>query len=90
MKDPCETKEQYEISKALLQQFLKSSRVLALVGQEGSQAYLQWLRDHVLLHEERYCFYSRLDRPHFDVCMNTAHEGANNGIKSSSVGTAPT
>jgi hypothetical protein len=81
MKSDCETKEQYEVSKALLRSYLASKRVVSILGEEGSASIVRFILKYVEPYELNYCFYLRLGVRHYDTYTNCAHEGTNNGLK---------
>jgi len=79
-----EDKEEYEISKYLLEKFICLRTVLDVVGEHRFLVYkvIKFLRGHVYTWETLYLHYLRNDVMHFDVSHSSAHKGTNHGLKS--------
>jgi hypothetical protein len=87
-----EDKDEYLISKYLLEQFITSKSVLDIV--EGNTfligRILKFLRCHVYTWESLYLHYERKTIRHFDTSHSSPHEGTNHGLKSHSAGVKAT
>ena len=82
MKPMCETREEYELSKALLLQYVKSEKVDAMLG--GTlfmESFLTFFRHYVEPLEAYYVYYLRKDIRHYGEYTNSIHEGTNRGLK---------
>jgi len=81
-----EDKDEYQISKYLLEKFITSKTVLDAV--EGNTfmigRILKFLRCHVYPWESLYLHYERKRIRHFDTAHSSPHEGTNHGLKSHS------
>ena len=76
----CENKEEYVISKILLDGFILS--VTDYIGSFNVTKIRSFIAHHVIVHEDHYVFYKRKSIRHFDEKDNCCHEGTNNGSKS--------
>lgn len=85
----CETEEEYKISKSLLCAYLRHSDFLCVASEAVANQILTFIREHVEPHEAFYCFHKRRHVRHFDTYTNSAHEGTNNGVKSSAAPILP-
>ncbi len=87
-----EDKEEYELSKYLLERLICSQTVLDVVGEHRFLVYkvIKFLRSHVYTWETLYLRYMRTNVMHFDVSHSSAHEGTNRGLKSHSFAVKPT
>jgi hypothetical protein len=87
-----EDKDEYLISKYLLEKFITSKLVLDVV--EGNTfligKILKFLRCHVYIWESLYLHYERKTIRHFDTSHSSPHEGTNHGLKSHSSGVKAT
>jgi hypothetical protein len=87
-----EDKDEYLISKYLLEKFITSRSVLDAV--EGNTfligRILKFLRCHVYTWESLYLHYERKTIRHFDTSHSSPHEGTNHGLKSHSSGVKAT
>jgi hypothetical protein len=82
----CESKVEYDISKALLTEYLKSAKVVEIfedsANPQGAKQIRDWIARNVEPLEAHFAHHLRSHLLHFDSHMNTAHEGTNNGLKS--------
>jgi hypothetical protein len=80
----CETEEEYQITKALLIEFVLSKQVLEVCGGDTTKQHriANFLTGYVLIYEEQFVFYRRKALRHFNEYNNCAHEGTNFGTKS--------
>ena len=86
----CPTKEHYQISKALLQQFLDSSKQLHdTVAPEVVQRVCTFLRENIEPNEQYYANYIFKNTLHFEEHSNSALEGLNSGMKRNSAPLRP-
>jgi hypothetical protein len=87
-----EDKEEYELSKYLLEKFICSQTVLDVVGEHRFLVYkiIKFLRSHMYTWETLYLHYMRTNVMHFDVSHSSAHKGMNHGLKSHSCAVKPT
>jgi hypothetical protein len=88
----CETEEEYNISKALLFDFISSKQVLHNVcGGDAMipKRLLIFITNYVLIYEEQFVFYRRKSLRHFNEYNNCAHEGTNFGAKAHSAQLLP-
>ncbi len=87
-----EDKEEYRISKFLLEKFICSKTVSDAA--EGKTfiivRILKFLRCHVYTWETLYRHYERKTIRHFDTSHSSAHEGINYGLKSQNAGVKAT
>ena len=79
--DYCDSREEFEVSKALFIRFVKSAPVVDVLGTGTVEAILSFLKVNVFPHEYRFCFYVRRAMFHLETHSNTSHEGTNNGLK---------
>ena len=84
MTDSCDTQEEYQISKALLIAYLKSSTFVGTFGQTASANILEFITRYVFPHEKYFCFYNYRKVRCYDIKTSSAHEGTNHGLKYSS------
>ena len=77
----CETPEEYIVSKALFLKFVQSNQVKVLFGEIFVHAVIDFVRESVFPHEERFCYYLRHSLFHLETHTNCGHEGTNNGVK---------
>lgn len=89
MTPQCETEEEYIISKALLCAYLQHPDFLHQFGESVSDRISTFIRENVEPHESFYCFHKRRHIRHFNTYTNSAHEGTNNGLKSSAAPVLP-
>ena len=84
-------KEEYEISKYLLEKFICLQTVLDVVGEHWFlvNKVIKVLCGHVYTWETLYLHYLWNDVMHFDVSHSSAHEGMNHGLKSHSCAIKP-
>jgi hypothetical protein len=80
----CETEEEYQVSKALLIDFVLSKQVLEVCGGDTmiQNCIAQLITHYVLIYEEQFVFYLHKSLCHFNEYSNCAHMGTNNGAKS--------
>ena len=81
MKQNCETKEEYLLSKKLLLQFVQSTYVSSRLGTLFPKNFDTFFRINVEPHENNFCFYRRKWLRHYSEYTNSCHEGTNKGIK---------
>ena len=86
----CETLEEFVVSKALLVSFVESKEVTALLGSTLVESILDFIRQHVEHHEDRFCYYKRHSIFHLETHSNTSHEGTNNGLFNCAAPVMPT
>ncbi len=86
-----EDKEEYELSKYLLEKFICLQIVLDVIGEHRFLVYkvIRFLWSHMYTWETLYLHYMRNDVMHFDVSHSSAHEGTNHGLKSHSCAVKP-
>ncbi len=87
-----EDKEEYVLSKYLLENFTCSQTVLDVVGQHRFLVYkvIKFLRSHMYTWETLYLYYMQTNVMHFDVSHSSAHKGTNHGLKIHSCAVKPT
>jgi hypothetical protein len=87
-----EDKDEYNLSKYLLEQFICSAAVLdAIDGHQFIIARIvKFLRYHVYPWETLYLHFYRKTLGHFDTSNSSTHGGANHGMKSHSAGVQAT
>lgn len=86
MKPGVFTREEYELSKLTLLQWLRSDEVVTNICDQASVDLLvQWIEVGVITHEEHYVFHTRVDLFALDSYTNCGIEGTHNGIKNSSI-----
>jgi hypothetical protein len=86
----CETELEYLVSKSILLKYLRSDDFLSVFGSQNVDRIFKFIRGCIETVESSCCFFRRKNCRHFDVCMNTAHEGTNNGIKYCAAPVLPT
>ena len=80
----CPTRAHYQISKALLQQYLDTSpQVKSIASPEVVHRVFTFLRQHVEPHEAYYANFNFKNSLHFEEHSNSALEGLNSGMKRS-------
>lgn len=77
----CENVEEYRVSKALLETYIKS--VNDFIGCTNTLRINCFVRYHIEVHDDNYVFGTRMMIWHYDQYSNSGHEGTNNGINSS-------
>ena len=77
----CETQEEYFVSKALFMKFVQSKQVRTLFGAIFVHSVVDFVRESVFPHEERFCYYKRHALFHLEIHTNCGQEGTNNGVK---------
>jgi hypothetical protein len=80
----CETSEEYLVSKALFLKFVQSNQVKDLFGSVFVESVVNFVRENVFPHEERFCYFKRHSLFHLETHTNCGHEGTNNGVKNCS------
>ncbi len=88
----CETEQEYDVSKALLMDFIMSEKVVNDVcGGESSipRRIMEFITNYVLIYEDQFLFYRRKNIRHFNEYTNCAHEGTNFGAKAHSAQLLP-
>ena len=90
----CEDEEEYALSKSLLLAYVHNHVFKAMTNgnnkpEDQLETILNFLFNHVFVHEEHFVFYPRKRVFHFDEATNSSHEGTNNGIKSHSAAVLP-
>jgi hypothetical protein len=86
-----EDKEEYELSKYLLEKLICSQTVLDLVGEHWFLVYvITFLRSHMYTGETLYLHYMQTNVMHFDISHSSAHKGTNHGLNSHSCAVNPT
>lgn len=86
----CYTKEQYELSKALLFQYLSHDADLKeCCGQSGVDCIRKWLNQSVIPLEENYVFYKKTYIECMDEYVNNAVEGMNYTQKKAEISAKP-
>ena len=87
-----EDKEEYKLSKYLLEKYICSKTVLDAI--DGNTwiigRILKFLRCHVYTWETLYLHYERKQIRHYDTSHSSPHEGTNHGLKSHSAGVKAT
>ena len=53
----------------------------SLFGQPFIESVIQFVRENVFPHEDRFCYYHRHALFHLEIHTNCGHEGTNNGVK---------
>jgi len=86
----CDTLEEFQVSKALFLSFIKSSQVTELLGSALVETIVDFLRQHVSHHEDRFCYYARRGLFHLETHSNTSHEGTNNALFNCAAPVMPT
>jgi hypothetical protein len=77
----CETEEEYLISKALFSSFMKSHKVIKIMGNDNAVRIMNFVRDHVEQHEECFVFFRKKVIRYYETDTNSGHEGTNGGLK---------
>jgi hypothetical protein len=87
-----EDKEEYELSKYLLEKFICSQTVLDVVGEHRFLVYkvIKFMRSHIYTWETLYLHYMWSNVMHFDTAHSSANKGTNHGLKSHSCAVKPT
>jgi hypothetical protein len=87
-----EGKEEYELSKYFLGNFICSQTVLDVVGGHWFLVYkvIKFLRSHLYTWETLYLHYMQSNEMHFDIVYSSAHKGTNHGLKSHNCAVKPT
>ncbi len=85
-------KEEYELSKHLLEKFICSQTELDVVCEHWFLVYKisKFLWSHMYTWETLYLHFMWTNKMHFDVSHSSAHEGTNHGLKSHSCAVKPT
>jgi len=86
----CDTLEEFQVSKALFMSFVKSKEVRDLLGSVAVDTILDFVRQHVSHHEDRFCYYKRRGMFHLETHSNTSHEGTNNALFNCAAPVMPT
>ena len=86
----CETREEFNVSKALFLAFVQSSSITELIGSHLVDTIVEFLREHVSHHEDRFCYYVRRGLFHLETHSNTLHEGTNNALFNCAAPVMPT
>jgi hypothetical protein len=60
---------------------LKSDTIKVILGEDGRDKMLHFIRNHLNPQEQSYCFYLRKGVRHFETTTNSSHEGTNNAMK---------
>lgn len=81
MDDRTETEEEYEVSKALLLQYLSSDDFLDVCGSNTQACYYKFLKENVFPHEYRYARFKYAHLRCYGEKTSSSHEGTNNAIK---------
>ena len=61
-----------------------------MIGSASVDQLLDFHREHVSHHEDRFCFYKRLHLFHLETHSNTSHEGTNNALFNCAAPVMPT
>jgi hypothetical protein len=81
----CQSKQEYELSKYLLLQYVTSEHFLRVVGGINYEfmirALVKWLRSYVYPNEDLYLAYKRKNIMHMDISHSSAQEGTHFGLK---------
>ena len=89
MKENCETREEYLLSKKFLLQFVNSTYVTSRLGTHFPKNFDNFFRHSVEAYEANFCFYQRRWTRHYGEYTNSCHEGTNKGIKYNSAPVLP-
>jgi hypothetical protein len=82
-----ESEEEYKISKALLQHYIRSNT--DTLTKEGADMMLDFIKNSFETQEDYLCFHKRFAVRHFDSYSNSGHEGTNNGLKHNAAPVGP-
>lgn len=83
MKSCCETEDEYEVSKHMFFKFLNTVQIRNRLGTYFIDKVSDFVRKHVEVHDNNFCFFRRKHLRHFDEYVNSLHEGTNNAIRHS-------
>ena len=81
IKNSCKTREEYLVSKLIVNKFLKSEQIKSKLGTTFIENVKNFVTKHIEPHETHFCFYLRLNLIHFEEYTNSIHEGTNMGFK---------
>ena len=72
-----ETEKDYHSPLRLLILWIKSEKIVNIIGQSVSQFWLDWIESTFLPQTQYLAFYIRFDIRCFDRCSNSVNEGYN-------------
>ena len=81
MKNSCETREEYLVSKLMFKIFLYSKEIKSKLGTLFIENVENFVTKHIEPQESHFCFYLRLNLRHFGEYNKSIHEGTNRGLK---------
>ena len=81
MKNSCETREQYLVSKLIFNKFLKLKQIKSKLGITLIENVEKNFTKHIGPNETHFCLYLRLYLRYFEEYTNSIHEGTNRGLK---------
>ena len=87
----CESKEEYQVSLRLLEEYISCDAVKKLLdGNTNIISHLKkFIRENVLVYEKHFLHFLRIDTRTLDVAHNSSHEGTNHGMKSCAAAVLP-
>ena len=77
MKNSCETRQEYLVSKLIFKKNLNSKQIKSELGTTLIENVENFVTKHIEPHKTHLCCYSRLNLRHFDEYTNSIHEVTN-------------